>query len=78
MSACAAETDEMMTKAASPVLLAAGLEERLRRLERIHGAEHVEPKILLPGSGIAALRHGAGIGEQHVDTAKFARDAGDP
>ena len=44
----------------------------------MHGAEHVEPEVLLPGRGIAALRHRAGIGEQQVDAAEFLRGALDP
>ncbi|MHC2565981.1 hypothetical protein ACVIVD_008016 [Bradyrhizobium liaoningense] len=44
----------------------------------MHGAEHVEPEILLPRRGIAALRHRAGIGEQQVDAAELLCSILDP
>jgi len=71
----AAEIDENDDDAGIAVLRAACFEERTRGLEGVDGAKHVELGNSVPMSGVAALGHGAGIAEQHVDAAEFLSDA---
>ncbi len=60
------------------VLVRRFLQKGPRGIERVHGAQHIEPEVGLPRRGARPLRHRAGVGDEGVDAAQFFARFDDP